>query len=60
MAGLSGATLRISNTFLIALCGGRNVIAVSTALLILPALGNIGVSVMQVLRWYKRDKGTVR
>ncbi len=60
IAGLSGAPLRIPNTFLIALCGGRNVITVSTALLILPALGNIGVSVMQLLRWYKRDKGTVR
>ncbi len=39
------------NTFLIVLGGDRNVIAVSTALLVLPALGNIGVSVMQVLRW---------
>ncbi len=50
----------IPNTFLIALWGGRNVIAASTAQLVLPALGNIGVSVMQVLRWYKRNKGTVR
>ena len=39
VAGLSGATLRIPNSFLIALAGGRNVVAVSTALLILPALG---------------------
>jgi MFS transporter, NNP family, nitrate/nitrite transporter len=39
IAGLTGATLRIPNSFLIALCGGRNVIAVTTALLILPALG---------------------
>ncbi len=50
----------IPNTFLISLCGDRNVIAVSTAQLVLPGLGNIGVSLMQVLRWYKRDKGTVR
>ena len=39
IAGLSGATLRIPNSFFIALSGGRNVVAVTTALLILPALG---------------------
>ena len=39
VAGLVGATLRIPNSFFIALAGGRNVIAVTTALLILPALG---------------------
>jgi len=39
VAGLSGATLRIPNSFLIAISGGRNVIAVTTALLILPAVG---------------------
>ena len=39
IGGLSGATLRIPNSFFIALSGGRNVIAVTTALLILPALG---------------------
>jgi NNP family nitrate/nitrite transporter-like MFS transporter len=39
IAGLSGATLRIPNSFLIALSGGRNVVATTTALLILPALG---------------------
>lgn len=39
VAGLTGATLRIPNSFFIALSGGRNVIAVTTALLILPALG---------------------
>jgi MFS transporter, NNP family, nitrate/nitrite transporter len=39
VAGLVGATLRIPNSFFIALSGGRNVIAVTTALLILPALG---------------------
>jgi len=39
IAGLAGATLRIPNSFFIALCGGRNVIAVTTALLIVPSLG---------------------
>ena len=39
VAGLTGATLRIPNAFLIAIAGGRNVIAVSTALLLIPSLG---------------------
>jgi len=39
VAGLSGATLRIPNSFLIAIAGGRNVIALNTALLLLPSLG---------------------
>lgn len=39
MAGLAGATLRIPNSFLIAIGGGRNVIFLTTALLIIPALG---------------------
>ena len=39
IAGLAGATLRIPNSFFVALSGGRNVIATTTALLILPALG---------------------
>ncbi|MBT4138637.1 MAG: antiporter [Candidatus Latescibacteria bacterium] len=39
VAGLVGATLRIPNSFFIALSGGRNVIAVTTALLILPSIG---------------------
>lgn len=39
IAGLAGATLRIPNSFFIALCGGRNVIAVTTLLLIAPAAG---------------------
>ena len=39
IAGLAGATLRIPNSFLIALSGGRNVVALTTALLIVPALG---------------------
>ncbi|MCB9185857.1 MAG: NarK/NasA family nitrate transporter [Flavobacteriales bacterium] len=39
IAGLAGATLRLPNSFLIALGGGRNVIFVSTMLLIIPAVG---------------------
>ncbi|RKY21713.1 MAG: antiporter [Planctomycetota bacterium] len=39
VAGLVGATLRIPNSFMIALCGGRNVKFMTTLLLILPALG---------------------
>jgi NNP family nitrate/nitrite transporter-like MFS transporter len=38
IAGLAGATLRIPNSFLIAISGGRNVIAVTSALLLLPSL----------------------
>lgn len=43
VGGLTGATLRIPNAFLVALCGGRNVVAVTTALLMLPALG-VGIA----------------
>jgi NNP family nitrate/nitrite transporter-like MFS transporter len=39
VAGLAGATLRIPNSFMIAIGGGRNVIGVTTALLIIPTLG---------------------
>jgi MFS transporter, NNP family, nitrate/nitrite transporter len=39
IAGLAGATLRIPNSFLIALGGGRNVIFVTTLLLLIPAIG---------------------
>ena len=39
VAGLTGATLRIPNSFLIAISGGRNVIVLTTALLIIPSLG---------------------
>ena len=39
IAGLSGATLRIPSTFFIRLAGGRNTIFLTTALLILPAVG---------------------
>ena len=39
VAGLMGATTRIPNSFMIAICGGRNVKAMTTMLLLLPALG---------------------
>jgi NNP family nitrate/nitrite transporter-like MFS transporter len=39
VAGLMGATTRIPNSFMIAICGGRNVKAMTTMLLIIPALG---------------------
>jgi len=39
VAGLAGATLRIPNSFMIAICGGRNVKFMTTLLLMLPALG---------------------
>ncbi len=39
IAGLAGATLRIPNSFLIALGGGRNVIFITTALLLFPVIG---------------------
>lgn len=39
IAGLSGATLRLPNSFLISIGGGRNVIFVTTLLLIVPAIG---------------------
>ena len=39
IAGLAGATLRIPNSFMIAISGGRNVIFVTSLLLFAPALG---------------------
>lgn len=39
IAGLAGATLRIPNSFLIAIGGGRNVTFINTALLLIPAIG---------------------
>lgn len=39
VAGLTGATLRIPSSFLVGLAGGRNVVAVTTGLLIIPAVG---------------------
>jgi NNP family nitrate/nitrite transporter-like MFS transporter len=47
IAGLSGATLRIPSSFLVALAGGRNTVAVTTALLIVPALG-AGIALQDV------------
>ncbi len=38
VAGLSGATLRIPNSFMIAISGGRNVKVMTSVLLIIPAL----------------------
>lgn len=39
IAGLSGATLRIPETFFIRLAGGRNTIFLTTALLLIPVIG---------------------
>lgn len=39
VAGLAGATLRIPNAFMVAMCGGRNVVVMTTLLLIVPTLG---------------------
>jgi NNP family nitrate/nitrite transporter-like MFS transporter len=39
IAGLVGATLRIPNSFLIAIGGGRNVIFITSALLLIPCIG---------------------
>lgn len=46
IAGLAGATLRIPNSFMIAISGGRNVIFVTTLLLIGPSLG-VGIALQQ-------------
>jgi MFS transporter, NNP family, nitrate/nitrite transporter len=47
IAGLAGATLRIPNSFLIAIGGGRNVIFVTTALLLIPVIG-VGYALQDV------------
>jgi NNP family nitrate/nitrite transporter-like MFS transporter len=47
IAGLAGATLRIPNSFLISLGGGRNVIFVTTLLLLIPAIG-VGFALQDV------------
>ena len=39
VAGLAGATLRIPNSFMIAICGGRNVKFMTSVMLLIPALG---------------------
>ncbi|HSH46973.1 MAG TPA: antiporter [Halomonas sp.] len=45
IAGLSGATLRIPASFMIRIAGGRNTIFLTTALLMIPALGT-GLALM--------------
>jgi MFS transporter, NNP family, nitrate/nitrite transporter len=47
IAGLAGATLRLPNSFLISLGGGRNVIFVTTGLLLIPAIGT-GIALSNV------------
>ncbi len=47
IAGLAGATLRIPNSFLISIGGGRNVIFITTALLLIPAIG-VGLALQDV------------
>ena len=39
ISGLSGATLRIPASFFIRICGGRNTVWLTTALLMIPAIG---------------------
>jgi NNP family nitrate/nitrite transporter-like MFS transporter len=39
IAGLAGATLRIPNSFLISLGRGRNVVFITTLLLLIPVIG---------------------
>ena len=39
ISGLTGATLRIPSSFFIRICGGRNTIFFTTALLMVPAIG---------------------
>jgi NNP family nitrate/nitrite transporter-like MFS transporter len=51
IAGLAGATLRIPNSFMIAISGGRNVIAVTTALLMVPAVG-VGIALQDMQTSY--------
>ena len=51
IAGLAGATLRIPNSFFVALSGGRNVVAATTALLVVPALG-AGVALRDIETGY--------
>lgn len=39
ISGLTGATLRIPSSFFVRLCGGRNTVVFTTALLMIPAVG---------------------
>lgn len=45
IAGLSGATLRIPASFMIRIAGGRNTVFLTTAMLMIPALGT-GIALM--------------
>lgn len=47
IAGLAGATLRLPNSFLISIGGGRNVVFVTTALLLIPSIGT-GIALSDV------------
>ena len=47
IAGLAGATLRIPNSFLIGIGGGRNVIFITTVLLLIPTIG-VGLALRDV------------
>ena len=47
ISGLTGATLRIPSSFFIRLCGGRNTIVFTTALLMIPAVG-AGIALQDV------------
>ncbi|PIP81036.1 MAG: antiporter [Gammaproteobacteria bacterium CG22_combo_CG10-13_8_21_14_all_40_8] len=47
ISGLTGATLRIPSSFFIRLCGGRNTIVFTTALLMLPAIGT-GIALQDI------------
>jgi MFS transporter, NNP family, nitrate/nitrite transporter len=51
IAGLAGATLRIPNSFLIAIGGGRNVISVTTGLLLIPTIG-VGMALQDLSTSY--------
>jgi len=47
IAGLAGATLRIPNSFAVALCGGKNAVLTGVALLLIPAFG-IGIALRDI------------
>lgn len=51
IAGLAGATLRIPNSFMISLGGGRNVIFFATILMLIPAIGT-GIALSNLATGY--------
>ncbi len=53
IAGLAGATLRIPNSFLISLGGGRNVIFITTLLLLIPVIG-VGFALQDISTPYHK------